>query len=106
MAKTTAMVEVAVDSLTPYERNAKQHPAEQIEKLKASIEEFGFLSPCLIDRQGNIIAGHGRVEAAKALGMKTVPAVYVEGLTDTQRRAYILADNRLTEMGGVGHESR
>lgn len=100
MAKTTAMVEVAVDSLTPYERNAKQHPAEQIEKLKASIEEFGFLSPCLIDRQGNIIAGHGRVEAAKALGMETVPCVYVEGLTDAQRRAYILADNRLTEMGG------
>lgn len=100
MAKTTAMVEVAVDSLTPYERNAKQHPAEQIEKLKASIEEFGFLSPCLIDRQGNIIAGHGRVEAAKALGMDTVPAVYIEGLTEAQRRAYIIADNRLTELGG------
>ena len=100
MAKTTAMVEVPISTLKPYERNAKQHPAEQIEKLKASIEEFGFLSPCLIDRDGNIIAGHGRVEAAKALGMDTVPAVYVEGLTDIQRRAYILADNRLTELGG------
>lgn len=100
MAKTTAMVEVPIAQLTPYERNAKQHPAEQIEKIKESIKEFGFLSPCLIDRDGNIIAGHGRVEAAKALGMETVPCVYVEGLTDTQRRAYIIADNRLTELGG------
>jgi len=100
MAKTTELVEVAIADLVPYERNAKNHPEEQIEKLKRSIQEFGFVSPCLIDRGGNIIAGHGRVEAAKALGMGTVPAVYVEGLTDTQRRAYILADNRLTELGG------
>lgn len=100
MAKTTSMVEVPIASLKPYERNAKQHPAEQIDKLKASIEEFGFISPYLIDRDNNIIAGHGRVEAAKALGMQTVPAVYIEGLTDAQRRAYILADNRLTELGG------
>lgn len=100
MAKTTEMVEVPIAQLTPYERNAKQHPAEQIEKIKDSIKEFGFLSPCLIDRDGNIIAGHGRVEAAKALGMETVPCVYVEGLTETQRRAYIIADNRLTELGG------
>lgn len=100
MAKTTKMVEVPIAQLVPYERNAKQHPAEQLEKLQQSIEEFGFLSPCLIDKDNNIIAGHGRVEAAKALGMETVPAVYVEGLTDTQRRAYILADNRLTELGG------
>ena len=100
MAKTTEMVEVSISQLKPYERNAKQHPAEQIEKLQQSIEEFGFISPCLIDRDGNIIAGHGRVEAAKALGMETVPALYVEGLTDVQRRAYILADNRLTELGG------
>ena len=72
MAKTTEMVEVSISQLKPYERNAKQHPAEQIEKLKASIEEFGFISPCLIDRDGNIIAGHGRVEAAKALGTLAV----------------------------------
>lgn len=100
MAKTTEMVEVALSSLKPYERNAKLHPTEQIERLKESIREFGFISPCLIDSENNIIAGHGRVEAAKSLGLESVPCVYVEGLTDAQRRAYILADNRLTEMGG------
>lgn len=105
MAKTTEMVEVAIERLVPYERNAKQHPTDQIELLKRSIEEFGFLSPCLIDADNNIIAGHGRVEAAKALGMETVPCVYIEGLTDEQRRAYILADNRLTEMGGWDMET-
>jgi len=100
MAKTTEMVEVTVSSLKPYERNAKKHPEDQIEKLKDSIQEFGFISPCLIDEQNRIIAGHGRVEAAKQLGFETVPCVYVEGLTEEQRRAYIIADNRLTELGG------
>lgn len=99
MAKTTKMVEVSVSKLVPYEKNAKIHGEAQLEKLKASIEEFGFLSPCLIDKDNNIIAGHGRVMAAKELGLKTVPCVYIEGLTDEQRRAYILADNRLGELG-------
>lgn len=100
MGQTTKMEQVEVASLRPYERNAKLHPRDQIEKLKRSIEEFGFLSPCLIDKDGNIIAGHGRVQAAKELGLQTVPCVYVEGLTEEQRRAYIIADNRLTELGG------
>lgn len=100
MAKTTEMVEVTVDLLEPYERNAKEHPQEQIEKLKESIQEFGFISPCLIDRENRIIAGHGRVQAAKQLGFETVPCVYIEGLTEAQRQAYIIADNRLTELGG------
>lgn len=100
MAKIDGVQEVRLEDLTPYERNAKKHSAEQVQKIADSIKEFGFLSPILIDRAGNIIAGHGRVMAAKSLGMKTVPAVYVEGLTETQRRAYILADNRLTELGG------
>lgn len=100
MAKTTEMVEVTLSLLKPYERNAKNHPAEQIEKIKKSILEFGFISPCLIDEQKRIIAGHGRVEAAKQLGFETVPCVYVEGLSEEQRRAYIIADNRLTELGG------
>lgn len=99
MAKTTEMVEVSLDSLKPYAKNAKIHGKEQVEKLKASIEEFGFISPCLIDRENNIIAGHGRVQAAKELGMETVPCIYIEGLTEEQRRAYILADNRLSELG-------
>lgn len=100
MAKTAKMQEVSIDDLVPYERNAKTHDAAQIEKLKASMQEFGFISPILIDEQKNIIAGHGRVMAARELGLKTVPAVYVEGLTEAQRKAYIIADNRLTELGG------
>ena len=100
MAKTTKMVEVSLSKLKPYANNAKTHGPEQVEKLKESINEFGFISPCLIDKEYNIIAGHGRVLAAKELGLKTVPCVFIEGLTDTQRRAYILADNRLTELGG------
>ena len=99
MAKIANLQEVAVDKLVPYERNAKIHGAEQIEKLKASIQEFGFLTPCLIDKDFNLIAGHGRVMAAKELGMKTVPCVFVDHLTKAERRAYILADNRLSELG-------
>ena len=99
MGKASESTEVLVKDLRPYERNAKQHSPEQVEKIAASIREFGFLSPILIDRDMNIIAGHGRALAAEHLGMKTVPAVYIDGLTDEQRRAYILADNRLTELG-------
>ena len=100
MAKTAEMAEVSLSSLKPYERNAKKHSPEQIAKIAESIREFGFISPCLIDKENNIIAGHGRVMAARELGLKRVPCVYVEGLTEEQRRAYILADNRLTELGG------
>lgn len=99
MAKIAEVQEVAIAVLKPYERNAKQHGADQIDKLIKSIEEFGFLTPCLIDRDHNIIAGHGRVMAARKMGMQTVPCVYIEGLSDAQRKAYILADNRLGELG-------
>lgn len=99
MAKITDTQEVNIDLLKPYEKNAKKHGRDQLEKLKKSIKEFGFLTPCLIDAEYNIIAGHGRVMAAKELEMKTVPCVFIEGLTDEQRRAYILADNRLGELG-------
>ena len=99
MAKIADVQEVSLEKLRPYERNAKKHGAGQIEKLKASIGEFGFLTPCLIDNDYNIIAGHGRVMAAKELGIETAPCVFIEGLTDEQRRAYILADNRLGELG-------
>ena len=99
MGKIAKVQEVTLSQLRPYERNAKKHGPEQIEKLKASIEEFGFLTPCLIDSDYNIIAGHGRVMAAKELKMEKVPCVFVEGLTDEQRRAYILADNKLGELG-------
>ena len=99
MAKIADVQEVSLEKLRPYERNAKKHGPGQVEKLKASITEFGFLTPCLIDSEYNLIAGHGRVMAAKELGIETVPCVFIEGLTDEQRRAYILADNRLGELG-------
>lgn len=90
---------VEVRKLIPYANNAKIHGKKQLEKLKDSISEFGFLTPCLIDQDFNIIAGHGRVLAAKELKIKKVPCVFVEGLSEQQRRAYILADNRLGELG-------
>lgn len=105
MARTAKLQHVAIDKLVPYERNAKTHDEEQVAKIAASIQEFGFLSPILIDEQYNIVAGHGRVLAAKTLGMDKVPAVFLEGLTEAQRRAYIIADNRLTELGGWDMET-
>lgn len=99
MAKIDKVQEVAIERLKPYERNAKIHSEEQVRKIADSIREFGFISPCIIDGDYNLIAGHGRVEASKALGLESVPCLFIEGLTDEQRRAYILADNKLTEMG-------
>jgi hypothetical protein len=86
--------------LIPYARNAKKHDAAQISKLCGSIKEFGFTNPVLIDKDNGIIAGHGRVLAAQSLALETVPCIRLGHLTDTQRRAYILADNRLAEIGG------
>lgn len=99
MAKSVNLQEVAIDLLRPYERNAKKHPQDQVDKIIASIQEFGFVTPCIIDSDYNLIAGHGRVQAAKEMGLETVPCVFVEGLTEAQRKAYILADNRLGELG-------
>lgn len=94
------MVRVPIGELVPYARNARTHSESQIAQLRASLREFGFVSPVLIDSDRNIIAGHGRVLAARAEGMTEVPCVLVEHLTDQQRRAYILADNRLAELSG------
>jgi ParB family transcriptional regulator, chromosome partitioning protein len=91
---------LATSSLVPYARNAKRHEPAQISKLCGSIREFGFNNPVLIDRDNGIIAGHGRIMAAQSLGLETVPCIRLGHLTDTQRRAYILADNRLAEIGG------
>lgn len=90
---------IRIDELIPYENNAKIHGPEQIEQLRRSLREFGFVSPVLIDKDKNLIAGHGRVEAARAEGMTEVPYVTVSDLTEAQRRAYIIADNRLAETG-------
>lgn len=91
---------LATASLIPYARNAKRHDPAQISKLCGSIREFGFNNPVLIDSDNGIIAGHGRVLAAQSLNLETVPCIRLGHLTDTQRRAYILADNRLAEIGG------
>jgi DNA modification methylase len=98
MGEIKRIENIAVDKLIPYVNNAKKHTEEQVTKIASSIREFGFLSPVLIDKEFNIIAGHGRVMAAKKLDIKEVPCVFVEGLTDEQRKAYILADNRLGEL--------
>ena len=100
MAKIGDVRKVSIEQLRPYERNARVHTDEQVAQIARSIEEFGFLNPVLIDKANNVIAGHGRIMAAKQIGMKEVPCLYVEGLTEEQRRAYVLADNRLTESGG------
>ena len=92
--------QIPTEKLIPYARNAKKHDAAQVSKLAGSIREFGFNNPVLIDAQNGIIAGHGRVMAAQKLELKDVPCIRLGHLTDTQRRAYILADNRLAELGG------
>jgi DNA modification methylase len=89
-----------VSSLVPYERNARTHGADQVEQLMRSIKEFGFTNPLLVDEQNRIIAGHGRLQAALALRMESVPCVVLTGLTDAQRRALILADNKLALNAG------
>jgi len=86
--------------LIPYARNAKKHDPEQVAKLAGSIREFGFNNPVLIDQSNGIIAGHGRVMAAIKLGLESVPVIRLSHLSETQRRAYILADNKLAELGG------
>ena len=98
MGKIADVQEVTLTKLVPYVNNAKIHSEKQVTMIASSIREFGFLSPVLIDRDFNIIAGHGRVMAAKRLDMESVPCVFVEGLTEAQRKAYILADNRLGEL--------
>lgn len=94
----TGQVMRAVDELTPYAQNARIHGDAQIEALRKSLRRLGFVRPLLVDRDGNLIAGHGTLMAAKAEGMTQVPCILVEGLSDEERRAYILADNRLAEM--------
>jgi hypothetical protein len=92
--------QIPTEKLIPYARNAKKHDAAQVSKLAGSIREFGFNNPVLIDKDNGIIAGHGRVMAAQKLELKDVPCIRLGHLTETQRRAYILADNRLAELGG------
>ena len=94
--KTTKELQlVPIDRLIPYVNNVRTHSAEQINKLRSSLREFGFVNPVIIDRDYNVIAGHGRIMAAKAENITEVPCVFVDYLTDAQKKAYILADNRM-----------
>jgi DNA modification methylase len=92
--------QIETGSLIPYARNAKKHDDAQVAKIAGSIREFGFNNPVLIDAENGIVAGHGRVLAAQKLGLASVPCLRLSHLTDAQRKAYILADNRLAEIGG------
>ena len=104
MHTTTEMQLVATDKLIPYVNNARTHSAEQINKLRASLREFGFINPVIIDREFNVIAGHGRIAAAKAEGIEKVPCVFADHLTEAQKKAYILADNRMALDAGWDEE--
>ena len=95
---------VPINQLKPYKNNARTHNEKQIEKIAKSIEEFGFINPVLIDSNYGIIAGHGRIEGAKKLGMVEVPCLFVEDLTEEQKRAYIIADNKLALDAGWDYE--
>ena len=100
MRQAAEIIQLSVDRLIPYGRNARTHDDAQVAQIAASIREFGFTVPILIDADDGIIAGHGRVMAARKLGLDSVPCIRVDYLSETQKRAYILADNKLTLNGG------
>ena len=95
---------IAIDNLTPYARNARTHSPDQIAQIAASIGEFGFTNPILIGADDVIIAGHGRLMAAQRLGLTEVPVIVLDHLTETQRRALVIADNRIAENAGWDEE--
>lgn len=101
---TQKLEQVPIDKLVPYARNARTHSKEQIAQLRASLREFGFVSPAVIDADYNILVGHGRITAAREEGYETVPCVFAENLTEAQKRAYILADNQLALNAGWDEE--
>lgn len=96
---------LSVDDLIPYALNSRTHSDKQVAQIAASIREFGFTNPILVDEQNNLIAGHGRLMAARKLGMGEVPAVIVTGLDDRKRRALIIADNKLALNAGWDDEA-
>lgn len=104
MKTTTNMELVEINKLVPYVNNARTHSPEQINKLRSSLREFGFINPVIIDRDYGIIAGHGRVIAASEEGIDKVPCVFVDHLTEAQKKAYIIADNRMALDAGWDEE--
>jgi len=95
---------IAIEDLIPYARNARTHNDEQVAQIAGSIKEFGFTNPVLLNPDKTIIAGHGRVMAARKLGLEKVPTITLHDLTDAQRRAYVLADNKLALNAGWDEE--
>lgn len=104
MVTTTKFELVSIDKLVPYANNARTHSPAQINKLRSSLREFGFINPVIIDRDLGIIAGHGRVLAAREEGISEVPCVYADHLTEAQKKAYIIADNRMAMDAGWDEE--
>lgn len=94
----------SVKELIPYVNNSRTHSEDQIKQIMASINEYGFTNPILIDEKGMIIAGHGRVEASKRLNMEEVPCIELKGLTEAQKKAYIIADNKMALNAGWDEE--
>ena len=104
MNTTTKMELVSIDKLIPYINNARTHSPEQVNKLRSSLREFGFINPVIIDKDYNVIAGHGRILAAREEHIDEVPCVFVDYLTEAQKKAYILADNRMAMDAGWDEE--
>ena len=104
MKTTTEMQLVPITKLVPYVNNARTHSPEQINKLRSSLREFGFINPVIIDRDYGVIAGHGRILAAKEEGISEVPCVFADHLTEAQKKAYIIADNRMAMDAGWDEE--
>ncbi|MES0022086.1 MULTISPECIES: DNA methyltransferase [unclassified Mesorhizobium] len=96
----TKITTVSMDALTPYRNNARTHSKKQIRQIADSIEKFGFTNPVLVDEKNNVLAGHGRLSAARLLGWKEVPTLSITHLNEAQKRAYIVADNRIAEKAG------
>lgn len=95
---------VPVADLVPYARNSRTHSDEQVAQIMGSIREFGFTNPILLDEQNGVIAGHGRILAARKLNIDNVPTITLAGMTDAQRRAYVIADNKLALNAGWDEE--
>lgn len=94
--------QVKITDLKPYKNNARTHSPKQVEEIERGIKVFGFTNPVLIDQNNMIIAGHGRVMGAKELGIEEVPTLCIDYLSGAEKRAYILADNKLAEKAQVG----
>ena len=95
---------VPIDQIAPHPRNARTHSKKQIRQIAASIRAVGFAAPVLIDEHNVLIAGHGRLEAAKSLGMSSIPAIVASGLSEAKKRALLLADNRIAQSAGWDRE--